>query len=180
MPGQPKGPLPPFFATLGSLVAGVFLLNTRVDLAGLDSGRRVAELARRQAPSQVLVSERDYDQRAWVKARLEKGCPEVLLLGSSTVGMLASSMFSNPSFLNGWLTGPSVEDFAALASILQQDGCVPRRILIGIDPFLLNPLVTDQRWLSLREDRARFRAGSSRLQSFVLEWQTFKERLGFS
>jgi hypothetical protein len=177
--------LAPFLSTIVALLLPVALLNAWVDLSGLGTdSRHVLELARRQRDGEVLVSERDYDQRAWVKARLASGgCPGFLLTGSSTAGMFRASMLPGTTFLNAWLTGPSVEDFEAITTMLARADCTPRRIALGVDPFLFNPLVTDQRWLTVRAERAAFRSDGSAVaaaQGAVFAWQGFKERLTFS
>ncbi len=175
------------FATIVLLgLAGIAWMNSRVDVAGLDTFDRVAELSRRQGPDDLLVWDQLFDQRAWLATKLtaRDGCPEVLVLGSSTVGAFRQDMFAHHRILNGWLSAPTVEDLEALTSVLDRAQCRPVSIILGVDPWLLNSAFGDQRWMSLFDDYIAYQPGSDKLRARWLaisrSWSRFKERLNYT
>jgi len=165
-------------------LTAVFVTNMVIDVAGVNTFRQVTELSRRQAPDELLVWENLFDQRAWTKAKLERGCPEILVLGSSTVGQLDQTMFPGHRLLNGWLTAPTVEDFEALTAVMSESSCHPATIIVGVDPWLLNAAFKDQRWQSLFDDFLAYHRNTGKLRAFGLRtvraWSLFKERLNFT
>lgn len=170
-----------FFTSFAVVIAGVFAMNTAVDVSGLDTYDIVYRLATRQQPGELLIWENSFDQRAWVKARLTHGtaCPDVLVLGSSTMGALAAPLFPGHHVLNGWLTQPTVEDFEALTALFEASGCHPANVVLGIDPWFFNAKVQDERWMSLMPEYLAYHATSWSRARWRKGWATFKERLNF-
>jgi hypothetical protein len=165
-------------------LTAIVWMNSCVDVAGLDTYDRVASLTRAQGPDDLLEWEQLFDQRAWLKTKLSIDCPEVLILGSSTVGALRQDMFASHRILNGWLSAPTVEDLEALTVVLDRAGCRPKAIVLGVDPWLLNAAFGDQRWMSLFDDYTAYQPGMARMRGEWLalrrRWSHFKERLNYS
>ncbi|MBI3541665.1 MAG: hypothetical protein HY075_00100 [Deltaproteobacteria bacterium] len=174
-----------YLISLIALLTGVFALNSLVDVSGLGTFDEIYGLALGQGPRDVLVWEESFDQRAWVKAMVEKSAScDVLILGSSTVGGFSSEMFPGRRVLNGWLSNATVEDFEAIAYLLESHpSCRPKTVVFGVDHWLLNPKFNERRWLSLDHEVQRY-GGKSRVQlaatSFVKAWEQLKERLNFT
>ena len=169
-----------FLATTLAVVAGVYALNTIVDPAGLRSVDAVETLARTQRADQYLVGPVAFDQRAWVRGKLAvaEQC-DIVVLGSSTLGMLDTTMATAP-VLNTWLTGPTIEDLEAEVVLLEHAKCRPAQIVLGIDPWFVNPLVEDQRWRTLASEQREFRGTGivARVRERVQTvWETLRERL---
>lgn len=170
---------------LSLILACVFAFNMRMDVSGLDTYREVFQLAQRQQPDDLLVWERVFDQRAWVKAKLSASqCPELLVLGSSTVGHFTEDMFDARKVLNAWMTAPTIEDLEALTMVLSHTGCTPKTIVLGVDPWLVNTSFGDKRWMSLSSDFVEYQRKYGSLYHAVPvlthRWQVFKERLNFT
>lgn len=161
-------------------------LNSSVDAAGLGEAAMISRLAREQDADELIVAPVAIDRRAWVRARLAGGerCPDVLVLGSSTVGQLADGMFGSLSVLNAYLGGPTVEDFEALTMILRRTACRPRMLLVGVDPWWLgNAQVDDRRWMTLADDYLEY-LGNSPLSRIAIHarigWSRLEERVNFT
>ena len=170
-----------YWITVVAFLSAVWALNAHTDVAGVDTA--VTEIASRQGPNQALVSQLQFDQRAWISARLARSCPDQLILGSSTVGTLERSMFRNAETLNGWLLGPIPEDFEAVTGLLGLLGCWPRTIVLGLDGFMLNDAVHNERWRTLERERDAFlnqdapiRQGLERARR---AFAVFKDRLSY-
>ncbi len=164
----------------------VFSLNYWLDASGLESSTTIATLAREQREGDVLVSSSQFDQRAWARTRISGGtCPDVLILGSSTVGELSSEMFPGRRVLNAWVPGPTLEDFEALSAVLRRVECHPRLLVVGVDPWWLgNPEVDDRRWMSLLDDYLAFDPSRTLPSTLALRaqvfWARFQERMTFT
>jgi hypothetical protein len=171
--------------SLAISLAAIAITNSWVDPAGIDTYDDIAALTRAQRENSLIVSPDLFDQRAWTKTRLEgkDGCPELLLLGSSTIGPWSSAFTPGKRVLNAWLGGPMVEDFEAISNVLREIGCAPERVVLSVDPWLINPSVTNSRWMSLFEDYLSYHQGNDPWRRLVSrasrQWDRFKERLSF-
>jgi hypothetical protein len=173
-----------YFSIVFALLFAVYALNARLDVAGIQTYGTVYELTTRQGPSDLLVWPNLFDQRAWLKAKLEqKGCPERLILGSSTVGALRQDWFPERPFVNGWMGAPTIEDFEATTAILERTDCKPAKILLGVDHWFVNGNFNDKRWTSIAGDFASYQLRRGRpwlaARALARYWDTFKERLSF-
>ncbi len=170
-----------FFIVIAVIMSAIFAFNAQLDVAGFRTGE-VYPLAAKQGATQTLVSDRDYDQRSWVRARLEAACPTTLLLGSSTIGTMSAAMIGGSNVLNAWLTGPTVEDLEAVAQMLQVNDCRPARIIVGIDPFFVNPKVTSNRWRTVKDFQRGF-VGAGATSGWLADtksgWLRFTDRLAY-
>ncbi len=170
---------------LGAALLAVVSINRWLDVSGINTSAEVYRLATEQSPDDLLVWENLFDQRSWVKARLErKDCPEIFVTGSSTVGAFRSEWFKGRRFLNGWLSAPTVEDFEALTSVMLRSGCIPSHIVLGVDHWLLNARFNDRRWISIASDYVVYQQQYghrvlSALNAPIQYWDLFKERLNF-
>ncbi len=170
--------------TLLALLGAVLALNSSVDLAGTGQRSRIGGLSARQKPDEILVAETDIDQRAWVRGRLQASCPETLVFGSSTIGGLSAEMMADTALLNAWMTGPMIEDYEAVFTLLEDARCRPRRVIMGIDPWLLDRSQRNDRWKTLHWELVRYRGSEVALSELfgpaLLAWATLKERLAFT
>ena len=171
------------FATL--VLVPIYLINSRMNVGGVFSSQEIYELTLRQKQWQTLVSQDLFDQRQWIKGMIhgQRRCPEVLVLGSSTVGIISGDDFPTKDFLNAWVTGPTIEDYESIAQMMRENECHPKNILIGVDPWLFNKLEKSDRWKSLLDYYWRyqphvFQAGYW-IEIIRSKWSVFKDRLSY-
>ncbi len=62
---------------------------------------------------------------------------DVLIFGSSRTMLLRQDLFDNSSFFNNSVTTASLEDDIALYYLYQQRGWKPKKIVIGLDPWII-------------------------------------------
>lgn len=173
-----------FFLTMVAFLSSIFWINYKIDPSGNNSSSKIYELSRMQQNGQTLISEKAFDQRQWISGKLfHTDCPETLILGSSTVGAFSQKMF-NSKILNAWLTGPSIEDYEAIAQMLTETACLPQNIVIGIDPWFFNRLSTSDRWKSIHQYYSKYQLNNSQLKTTwwntIQSWSKFKDNLSFS
>ena len=177
-------PIKVYLGVLLTSLAAVAVLNAETDVGGLGAGSFSYQLARLQTSHQLIVSEKAIDMRSWLKARLAapNPTPQLLVLGSSTVGQLDSEQFSPLRFLNGYLSEPMPEDLEAITTLLEAREARPTVIVLGIDHWFFNSAVNNDRWTTLLAEQAAFeRTGTTfaPLRRLKLAWQRGKERLSF-
>lgn len=93
----------------------------------------------------------NYDERVFQKELINRmnNAPEILVLGSSRTMLINSAYFPNQTFFNNSVSGASIEDIIALFQIYKVRNILPKKIIIGIDPWLLNENNGQSRWKSL-------------------------------
>lgn len=93
----------------------------------------------------------NYDERIFQKELINRmnNAPEILVLGSSRTMLINSTYFPNQTFFNNSVSGASIEDIIALFQMYKERSILPNKIIIGIDPWLLNENNGQSRWKSL-------------------------------
>jgi len=76
---------------------------------------------------------------------------EVVVLGSSRSLTICSQDFPGRSLFNNSVSGASIEDYLATYELYWVRGFVPKIVIIGTDPWLLNKNNDQKRWKSLKE-----------------------------
>lgn len=173
-----------FSIFMGSVLLLTWTMNQWVDVGGSRASNLIYGLASKQGEQQTLVWEKPFDQRQWVKSAIENRiCPDLLILGSSTIGALSQDMFKERRTLNTFMLGPTIEDFEAFFSILHQSSCIPRVVVIGIDPWFLNKNMNSDRWKSILYDYWRYHHQDGVFEHKIMLlnrfWSRFKENLSF-
>ena len=87
---------------------------------------------------------------------LNKNTPSVIVLGSSKVMMLNHDYFKIGSFMNHGVPGASLEDMVAIYQMYKNKGVLPRKIIIGIDPWIFNENNGQDRWRTLDAEYSSF------------------------
>jgi len=93
----------------------------------------------------------NFDERIFQKECINgmAKVPEVVVLGSSRTMLINSTYFPEQSFFNNSVVGASIEDFIALFQVYKERNLLPQKIILGIDPWLLNENNGQARWKSL-------------------------------
>jgi hypothetical protein len=96
----------------------------------------------------------NYDERLLEKHLINNStlCPDVLVIGSSRVMLINSSDFQKQPFLNVGVSGASIEDLLAIYQMFEQKKCLPKKIILGLDPWTLNINNGQTRWMTLNQE----------------------------
>lgn len=87
-------------------------------------------------------------------------CPDVLVVGASRSMLINSTYFKGETFFNHSVSGATIEDLIAIVEMYREKRCLPKKIIIGIEPYFLNANNNQKRWETLE-----------------LEYQTFINRI---
>ena len=74
--------------------------------------------------------------------------PETAVIGSSRVMNFEKGMFEG-SFYNASLSEATIYDLLAATGIMAYNNKLPKRMIIGVDSFLFNPSLNNDRWKDL-------------------------------
>ncbi len=96
----------------------------------------------------------NYDERLLQKYLINNSnfCPDVLVMGSSRVMQISSSSFKEQTFLNSAVSEASIEDLLAIYQMYEQKKCLPKKIILGLDPWILNINNGQTRWSTLKQE----------------------------
>lgn len=99
------------------------------------------------------LEESDFNDRNLLLACLkqQKEAKEVIVAGSSRVMNFDHEMFGTESFYNTGLSESTFKDLLAVVGILQLNGLMPEKMIIGVDAFLFNMSHNNDRWMELEE-----------------------------
>ena len=99
------------------------------------------------------LEESDFNDRNLLLAclRQQAGPKEVIVAGSSRVMNFDHTMFETDSFYNTGLSESTIYDLLAVAAILEQNGQMPEKMIIGVDAFLFNTSHNNDRWMELED-----------------------------
>lgn len=99
------------------------------------------------------LEESDFNDRKLLLACLnrQKEPKELIVAGSSRVMNFEHQMFGTDSFYNTALSESTMDDLLAVVGILEQNGQLPKRMLIGVDAFLFNTSHNNDRYMELEE-----------------------------
>ena len=99
------------------------------------------------------LEESDFNDRKLLLACLkqQKEAKELIVAGSSRVMNFDHDMFGTDSFYKTALSESTIYDLLAVAGILEQNGRMPDKMIIGVDAFLFNASHNNDRWKELGE-----------------------------
>lgn len=100
----------------------------------------------------------NYDERSFQRLLINKlkTCPEVIIVGSSTTMLINSDSFNKKIFFNNSVSGASIEDIVGIYQLYVSRSFIPRKIVIGIDPWTFNEQNKLTRWKTLKSEYQRF------------------------
>lgn len=110
------------------------------------------------------LEESDFNDRKLLLACLkqQKEAKELIVAGSSRVMNFDHNMFGTDSFYNTGLSESTIYDLLAVTGILEENGQMPDKMIIGVDAFLFNASHNNDRWMELEDYEAYM---EERLQS---------------
>jgi len=83
-------------------------------------------------------------------------CPDVLMLGASRSMLINSTYFKGETFFNNCVSGATIEDLIAIIEMYRQKKCLPKKIIIGVEPYFLNSNNNQKRWETLELEYQTF------------------------
>ena len=139
--------------TVGLAVVGEF--NYAMDPAHIFSNTNYERgIAKILVKGSNVAGAENYDDRILQRyiIQLRGRPPEAIVLGSSRVMQIRADVFPGITMFNHGVAGASVEDYLAIWQAYRNRGFMPRQVLIGVDPWILNHADDQTRWQSLGDE----------------------------
>lgn len=75
--------------------------------------------------------------------------PDLVIIGSSRTMLINSGLFTGYNLFNSSVSGASIEDIISIYQIYKDYNKLPKKVIIGIDPWTFNENNGQNRWQSL-------------------------------
>lgn len=127
--------------------ANIFSVSTEKQMADIvKSGRFVTNIS-------------NFDHRLFQKELLTEASfkPDLIVIGSSRSMPVGSDYFSGYTLMNHSVNGASIEDIIAIYQMYIDNAAVPKKVVIGIDPWTFNENSNQDRWKTISEEYNRFK-----------------------
>jgi len=166
------------FALKALLLAplALFFVGTNyfVDPAGLFHRDQERQVAAYLLEGRNVTNVRNHDDRRGLEYFVE-GLPEardVLVFGSSRTMTIDASFFPGETFFNASVPAANLQDLLANYQLFHERGFAPKRVLIGVEPHMLNAGYDNQRYLAEAYIRALVRLGlpATDPRPFLARW----------
>lgn len=165
------------FATpfLGILV----FVNYFGDAARLFANDYEQKMAKIIGTGKYVTNFGNYDERLCQLELIKQKSirPETIIIGSSRTMLFNSSHFPKTTLFNNSVSGASMEDIVSIYQIYKEYKKLPKKIIIGIDPWTFNDLSDQNRWKSIASYYNKFNHLESHESNELMK---YKELFSFS
>lgn len=141
----------------------IILVNYYGDAASLFKGGYEKEMAKVIESGQYISNISDFDDRLFQRELInsDKIKPGVVVFGSSRAMLISSLLYGDSSLFNNSVYFACIQDIVAMYQIYKANHKLPKKILIGIDPWLLSENKAHTRWKSIGSYYEAFTGNSS-------------------
>lgn len=93
----------------------------------------------------------NYDERILQKEiiQIDSSNANIRFIGSSRGMLINEGLFESTRFFNHGVSGASIEDLIALYQLLKSSNKLPKKFIIGVDPWTFNENSEQVRWASI-------------------------------
>ncbi|MBU2946659.1 DUF1574 family protein [Zobellia uliginosa] len=85
--------------------------------------------------------------------------PDIVVMGSSRTMLIKSTFFKDKKFFNNSVSAASIEDLIGVFQLYKAKNLYPKKIFIGIDPWIFNKNNGKVHWKSLKREYNNFITG---------------------
>lgn len=158
------------------LLVVLVVINYMGDAANIFNSEYEKQMAKILINGDYVTNISNFDDRIFQKELIHdmESAPEILVLGSSRTMMINSDHFQNTKLFNSSVTGASMEDIIALFQMYKERNLLPKKVIIGIDPWLLNENNGQSRWKSIKNFYNRYdknaNSNSIKFKNFIYKY----------
>ena len=160
-----------FTVKLILFTVSILLIVTSVNYFG-DAGDifhegKVAQIAKYLVEGYNVANVDNIDERDLQRniIKLSKINPSVIVLGSSRIMLIHSDYFKTNSFMNHGVSGASIEDMIGIYQLYKMKGTLPKKISIGVDPWIFNKNKGQDRWKTLAAEYESFFSSETNIKN---------------
>lgn len=169
--------------TIFSAITLLFLISVNYwgDAAKIFHPAYEKKIAKIIFQNQNVTNISNYDERILQKELINglQTNPDVLILGSSRAMLINSTFFKEKKVINNSVSGASIEDLIAIYQMYKDKKSLPKKIILGIDPWLFNDNNGQTRWKSLEREYVKFsnKKSETNINKFI---EKIKQLFSFS
>ena len=132
--------------------------NYFVDAARLFDNEYEKTMAKIISSGQNATNIQNYNERLFQKELISDSGwqPNLVIIGSSRTMLITSELVGDSTMSNNSVSGASLRDLIAVYQIYKDSSKLPKKIIVGIDPWLFNESRKDERWRSIEEYYHKF------------------------
>mgnify|MGYP001810119236 CR=1 FL=1 len=154
----------------------IVCINYFIDPAYLFKGKKYEDgIADILSKNKNVANITNYDERLVQKYYIQRlyNKKDIVVLGSSRAMQIKAENFPGQSFFNSSVTGASIEDYMAIYYLYRKSGLLPSKIIMAVDPWILNKNNGQTRFSSLEKeylmmmDLLRFRRNNHLLKGLT-------------
>lgn len=133
----------------------ICLINYHADPAHLfdAENKHEKEIAKYMISGMNVTNFSNYDERIlqsqYVKSIAD--VPDIVTTGSSRSMTVRKHLFGTNSFFNNSVSGASLEDHMAIYQMYYEKNMLPKAVILGLDPWILNRNNGQSRWESISD-----------------------------
>jgi len=137
------------------ILAGVNYFGDGAKLFDNDYEKDIAAIIEQ---GKYVTNIKNYDERLLQKQLIKarKVCPNVMVTGSSRTMLINSELVKDSSMVNNSVSGASIEDIVSIYQMYKEEGLLPAKVIIGVDPWTFNENNEQERWHSIANSYYRF------------------------
>ncbi len=136
------------------ILVSMILINFKVDPGNLYSKSLEKDVAAVLLSGSNLTGIKNFDERKVQKYFIlgQTNRADCCVLGSSRCMQIGSEIFPEETFINNSVSGATLQDYMAIYQLYRSKNLLPKKILLGLDPWLLNAYNGETRWQSLKPE----------------------------
>jgi hypothetical protein len=118
------------------------------------AGKTERGIAKYMAEGKNVTNAYNFDDRLMRQYLLHNltAQPDVVVLSSSRGGFISTNVFPGKKINNNFLRGAVLEDYLTIFDIIESKHWKPKKIVLTLDPWLLNDGNDDARWMILEKN----------------------------
>lgn len=144
---------------ISNVIFVTFILSILICVNYFGDSAKIFDSSYEKKISKILLKNQNvtnilnYDERVLQKYLINsfKSSKDIIVLGSSRVMMINSNHFKNIPFFNSSVSGATIEDYIAIYQLYKNNNKLPKKIIIGLDPWIFNENNEQYRWKSIGE-----------------------------
>lgn len=151
-----------FFLVMTPILIIVSFVNYFGDAANIFKKDYEKNIANDLLKGNNVTNIANYNERLLQKYLISNAafCPDVIMIGASRSMLINSTYFRGETFFNNSVSGATIEDLIAIVEMYREKKILPKKVIIGLEPYFLNSNNNQKRWETLE-----------------LEYQTFVNRM---
>lgn len=137
---------------MSPVILAIAIINIKVDPANIYQKDYESKAASLLLSGQNIAGMSNYDERCLQERIIADNleCPDTIILGSSRVMTLSEDVVTGmKNYWNHGVSGAGIMDYMGILGIYNEYSEIPKKIIIGVDPWILNENSGDTRYQSI-------------------------------